>query len=175
MLNTTKTTPPSIGQFPLVKSDYDKYFLSEPITKKEMYSLMLGLLEEDLHRPESLTTPELTKQYLHLKLANLEYEVFSLIYLDIKNQVLAFEDMFRGTVDGASVHVREVVKGSLKHNAAAVILVHAHPSGIPEPSRSDIHITKKIKQALELVGIEVLDHIIFGGANSVSMAEQGLI
>ena len=146
MLNTTKTTPPSIGQFPLVKSDYDKYFLSEPITKKEMYSLMLGLLEEDLHRSESLTTPELTTQYLQLKLANLEHEVFSLIYLDTQNQVIGFEEMFRGTIDVVSVYVREVVKSCLNHNAASLIMVHAHPSGTPEPSRSDIHITNKLKR-----------------------------
>lgn len=175
MLNSTQTNVSPISQTQLVKLDHDKYFLSEPITKKEIYSLMLGLLEEDLHRPESLTTPELTKQYLHLKLASLQYEVFSLIYLDTQNQVIAFEEMFRGTIDGVSVYVREVVKSCLNHNAAALIMVHAHPSVIPEPSRGDIHITKKIKQALELVDIDVLDHIIFGGANSVSMAEQGLI
>ena len=175
MFNSTQAKLSPISQSPLVKSGNDKYFLSEPISKKEMYSLMLGLLEEDLHHPESLTTPELTKQYLHLKLAKLEHEVFSLIYLDTKNHVIAFEEMFRGTIDGVSVYVREVVKSCLNHNAAALIMVHAHPSGIPEPSRNDIHITNKLKKALELIEVQVLDHFVVGGANSVSMAERGLI
>lgn len=175
MLNTTQTNVSPISQSLLVKSGNDKYFISEPITKKEIYKVMLGLLEEDLHRPDSLTSPELTKQYLHLKLANLEYEVFGVIYLDTQNQVITYEEMFRGTIDGVHVYLREVVKSCLTHNAARVIFIHAHPSGIPEPSRSDIHITKRLKQALELVEVDVLDHFVVGGANSVSMAERGLI
>jgi DNA repair protein RadC len=98
------------------------------------------------------------------RLAELPYEVFTLIYLDNHCRFIACEDLFRGTIDSATVHPREVVKEALKHNAAKVILAHVHPSGVAEPSKADQHITDRIKQALALVDIKVLDHIIVAAA-----------
>jgi DNA repair protein RadC len=98
-----------------------------------------------------------------------------MIYLDNHCRFIAAQDLFRGTIDGASVHPREVVKEALKHNAAKVIFAHCHPSGVAEPSRADEAITERLKQALNLVDIKVLDHIIVAGGETTSMAERGLI
>ena len=95
------------------------------------------------------------------------------MYLDNQHRLLAFEELFRGTIDGASVYPREVVKHALKHNAAALIFAHNHPSGVAEPSQADIHITQRLKQALALVDIRVLDHIIVGDAETTSLAQHG--
>ena len=108
-------------------------------------------------------------------MAKLEHEVFSVVYLDTQHQVIDCEELFRGTIDGTAVYFREVVTRCLHHNAAAVIFSHAHPSGIPEPSKSDIVITKRLIEALKLVDVRILDHIVIDGANSVSMAERGLL
>ena len=108
-------------------------------------------------------------------MAKNEHEVFSVVYLDTQHQLIGYEEIFRRTIDGAAVYPREVVKRCLHHNAAAVIFSHAHPSGIPEPSKSDIVITKRLIEALKLVDVRVIDHIVIGGANSVSMAERGLL
>jgi len=103
------------------------------------------------------------------------YETFTLIYVDNRHRMIACEDLFRGTIDGASVHPREVVKEALRHNSAAVILAHNHPSGVAEPSQSDELITQRVKEALALVDIRLLDHIIVGDGVSVSLAERGLL
>jgi DNA repair protein RadC len=97
------------------------------------------------------------------------------LFLDNRHRVIAVEDMFRGTIDGASVHPREVVKAALTHNAAAVILAHNHPSGIAEPSQSDELITRRLKDALSLVEIRVLDHLVIGAGTTESFAERGLL
>lgn len=175
MTNSTAQTYSPISKSVLVKAENDKYFLSEPLSKDQMYSLMLDLLEEQFLRPDELTSPEKTRQFLTLKLAKLEHEVFSVVYLDTQHQVIGYEELFRGTINGAAVYPREVVKRCLHHNAAAVIFSHSHPSGVPEPSKSDIAITKRLIEALKLVDVRVLDHIVVGGANSVSMAERGLL
>ena len=101
--------------------------------------------------------------------------MFACLFLDTRHHVIACEELFRGTVDGASVHAREVVKRTLAHNAAAVILAHNHPSGIAEPSEADRSITLKLAKALALVEVRVLDHLIVGGTTVVSMAERGLV
>jgi len=113
--------------------------------------------------------------FFTLKLSQYEHEVFSILFLDNKHQVIAYEELFRGTIDGASVHPREVVKRALQLNAAAVIFAHNHPSGIPEPSDSDKRITNRLSEALKLVEIRTLDHIIVGSSGTVSLAERGLI
>jgi DNA repair protein RadC len=128
-----------------------------------------------VRRGTGFTSPRITADYLRVRLAQLDHEVFCVIYLTKRHQFIACEDLFRGTIDGASVHPREVVKEALKHNAAAVILAHNHPSGVAEPSQADIDITNRLKKALDLVDIHVLDHLIVAGGDTVSFAERGLV
>jgi len=123
----------------------------------------------------SFTSPIETRRYLTLKLAEREREVFVVLYLDNRHRLIKYDELFFGTIDGASVHPREVVKAALKHNAAAAILAHNHPSGVPEPSQADKQITRHLKDALNLVDIRVLDHIVVGGNDTVSFAELGLM
>jgi DNA repair protein RadC len=104
-----------------------------------------------------------------------EHEVFALLLLDSKHRVIRFEELFRGTLDSASVYPREIVKVALEHNAAAIVLVHNHPSGDPEPSHADRVLTSRLKQALEMVGVRTLDHIIVGAEGCVSLAELNQI
>jgi DNA repair protein RadC len=120
-------------------------------------------------------SPKATADYLTARLAEREHEVFTLIYLDNRHRLIACQELFRGTIDGASVHPREVVKEALRHNAAAVILCHNHPSGIAEPSHADELITQRLREALALVDIRVLDHLIGAGGDTLSFAERGLI
>lgn len=123
----------------------------------------------------ALLNPQATRDFLRLKLRDLSHEVFCCLYLDNRHRVLAFEELFRGTVDGANVHPREVVKRALTHNAAALILAHNHPSGIAEPSQADKLITRRLKDALGLVDIRVLDHLVVGDSHCASFAELGLL
>lgn len=124
---------------------------------------------------EALTSPRDSAAYLKLKLGSYQWEVFGVLFLDNRHRVLAFEEMFRGTLDGASVHPREVVRAALKHNAAAVILAHNHPSGVAEPSAADRNITRQLRDALQLIGTRVLDHLVIGAGEPASMAARGLI
>jgi DNA repair protein RadC len=131
-------------------------------------------LSEDLEYGNCLTRSEQTRNYLRARLRDYKYEVFACLMLDNRNRVIAFRELFRGTIDGASVYPREVVKQALADNAAAVILAHNHPSGVCEASQADIRITERLQKALGLVDIRVLDHVIIGdGINCLS--EQGLI
>lgn len=123
----------------------------------------------------ALANPRATREFVRMRLRDLPHEVFCCVYLDNRHRVLAFEELFRGTLDGASVHPREVVKRALGRNAAAVILVHNHPSGLAEPSQADELITRRLKDALALVDIRVLDHLVVGDASCESFAERGLI
>ena len=130
---------------------------------------------EVLKRGNALTSPEITRAYLSAQLRGLSYEVFACLFLDNQHRVLAWEELFRGTIDGASVYPREVAKRALFHHAAAVIFAHNHPSGINEPSQADRHITDKLRQALGLFDIRVLDHFIVGDGSPFSFAEHGLL
>ena len=121
-----------------------------------------------------LTSPDDTKKYVAAALRNLEHEVFSVVFLDNQNGVIAYEEMFRGTINGSSIYPREIAKRSLELNAAAIIVAHNHPSGTTEPSREDVLITKRLVEAMSLLEIRVLDHIIVG-AEMLSMADSGLI
>ncbi len=132
-------------------------------------------LQEQMMLSDTLSSPTETRRYLQAKLRAYPYEVFSCLFLDNRHRVICFEELFRGTIDGASVHPREVVKRSLEHNAAALILAHNHPSGIAEPSQADRQITAHLKRALSLVDIRVLDHIIVGDGEPISLAEMGLM
>jgi DNA repair protein RadC len=132
-------------------------------------------LKEDVRRDTLLNSPDKVRQYLRLWLGHLEHEVFVALYLDAQNRLLTAEELFRGTLTQTSVYPREVVKHALKHNAAALILAHNHPSGVAEPSRADELLTASLKQALSLVDVRVLDHLIVAGNATVSFAERGLV
>ena len=153
-----------------------EYSTNKPIKDQDnIIAHALDILASRIKRGDALESPQDVRNYLRLALANRECEYFSCLFLDNRHQVIEFEELFRGTVDGASVHPREVVKAALKRNAAAVILAHNHPSGHPKPSQADQRITTKLKDALALIEIRVLDHIIVGDGEPVSMAELGLI
>lgn len=128
-----------------------------------------------MRRQSALTSPDATRQYLKAQLRDRCREVFACLFLDNRHRVMAYEELFFGTIDSASVHPREVVKRALTLNAAAVILAHNHPSGVPEPSRADEQVTTRLKEALGLVEIPVLDHLIVGDGDIVSFAERGLL
>ena len=130
-------------------------------------------LAEQLQKGDALTSPELTHRYLLSQLRDRDYEVFAALFLDNQNRVIRYEELFRGTIDSAAVYPREVLKQALMHSAAALIFAHNHPSGIAEPSRADRHITDRLKRALELVDIRVLDHLVIGDGEVVSFAERG--
>ena len=132
-------------------------------------------LRRKFRKGSPLTSPTTTKQYLVTQLVEREHEIFACLFLDTRHHVIKFEELFRGTIDGSSVHPREVVKAALTCNAAAVILCHNHPSGVPEPSKADISITKRLVDSLALIDVRVLDHIVIGGSDTVSFAERGLI
>lgn len=132
-------------------------------------------LADELHRGPPLTSPGDSAAYLKARLAHLPYEVFMCLFLDNRHRVLACEELFRGTIDGAAVHPREVVRACLKRNAAAVIFAHNHPSGVAEPSAADRAITRELRDALGLVGVRVLDHLVVGAGTPVSMASLGLL
>jgi DNA repair protein RadC len=132
-------------------------------------------LREDVRRDTLLDSPDKVRNYLRLSLGRLPHEVFLALCLDAQNRLLTADELFRGTLTQTSVYPREVVKHALKHNAAAVIFAHNHPSGVAEPSRADELLTASLKQALALVDVRVLDHLIVAGNATVSFAERGLL
>lgn len=132
-------------------------------------------LKENLQRGEFLQNPQATQDYLSSQLRDLPYEVFACLFLDNQHRIIEFEILFQGTINGASVHPREVVRKTLKHNAAALILAHNHPSGVAEPSSADRHITKKLSEALALIDVRVLDHIVVGDGECVAFSKRGWI
>jgi DNA repair protein RadC len=123
----------------------------------------------------SLTSPGIVRDYLMTHLGSREHELFTVIFVDSRHRLIARAELFRGTIDGASVYPREVVKEALRQNAAAVVLAHCHPSGVAEPSHADELITQRLRDALALVDIRVLDHLIVAGAEVMSFAERGLL
>lgn len=131
--------------------------------------------EETLPVGAMIKTPADTEAFLTARLRPLGHELFCCLYLDNRHRLLKFDELFRGTIDGTSVYPREVVKESLAVNAAAVIVAHNHPSGVAEPSKADEHITRRLKAALELVDIRLLDHLIVGDGRTTSLASRGLI
>ena len=132
-------------------------------------------LLEGLQRGDTLTSPADTRRYLTARLRGHPQEVFACLFLDSRHRVIACEDLFHGTIDGASVHPREVVRRCLQHNAAAVILAHNHPSGVAEPSDADRRLTRRLRDALALIDVRVLDHLVIGDGEAMSFAERGLI
>ena len=127
------------------------------------------LAREMKERPHSMTSPQLVRNFLRFRLEHVEHEVFCALFLDNQNRLIEFSELFRGTLDSASVYPREVVKEALRHNAGAVIFAHNHPSGIAEPSDADRRITRRLDEALRLFDIRVVDHLVVG------FAEKGWI
>jgi DNA repair protein RadC len=146
-----------------------------PVTGEEILSIARAYLNQRCRRGTSMNSPKLVRDFLALKLGGLEYELFCVLLLDKRNRLIEFVELFRGTIDGASVHPREVVKLALAKNAASVVFAHDHPSGIAEPSQADELITQRLREGLSLVDIRVLDHIIVANGDTTSFAERGLI
>lgn len=132
-------------------------------------------LEEDVRRDTLLNAPDKVRQYLRFWIGHLPHEVFVALFLDAQNRLLTAEELFRGTLTQTSVYPREIVKQALRHNAAALIFAHNHPSGVAEPSRADELLTTGLRQALALVDVRVLDHVVVAGNTTVSFAERGLL
>jgi DNA repair protein RadC len=134
-----------------------------------------AILARTFRRNHALTSPRVARDYLALKYSLAEQELFIVLFLDNRHRLIECVEMFRGTIDGASVHPREVVKAALQKNAAAVILVHNHPSGVAEPSQADEIITQRLRDALALVDIRVVDHLIVAAGACTSLAERGVL
>jgi DNA repair protein RadC len=132
-------------------------------------------LAERLQRGTALESADDTRRYLQAQLRDRPHEVFCCLFLDNRHRVLGFEELFRGTLNGTAVYPREIVKRAMHHNAAAVILVHNHPSGVAEPSRQDEILTERLKESLEMLEIRLLDHLVVGDGESVSFGERGML
>lgn len=159
------------------------YIVDTPVTDEDILEKSAEiLLKRAKTNKEVFADPKISKRFLQNKMVDYEHEVFSVLFLDNRHQLIKYEEIFRGTIDGSSVYPREIVKLSLKYNAAALIISHNHPSGIPMPSTADEHITHRLKEALALVDIRLIDHIIIGSVSSekcpggiASLAELGLL
>jgi DNA repair protein RadC len=134
-----------------------------------------AILAERHQRGEPLTSPESTKDFLRLRLADQPNEVFGCIFVDNRHRIIDVEDLFFGTIDGASVHPRVIVQKVLLRNAAAILAYHNHPSGVAEPSQADLRITQRIKEAVALVDVRLLDHLVVSVGECTSLAERGLL
>ncbi|EJR0948789.1 TPA: RadC family protein [Vibrio alginolyticus] len=153
-------------------TDHDYPFETSELN--ELLERAAEALATKYKREGTFTNPTNVKEYLKLRLGAHDREVFAVMFLDNQHQLISFEELFFGTIDAASIYPREVLKTALNHNAAAVIFAHNHPSGIAEPSQADKRITQRLIDALKLVDIRVLDHIVVG-EDCVSFAEKGLI
>lgn len=146
------------------------------VAEQRLINRAVACLEEKyLVQGAVLTSPQATRDYLKLRLDNLAYEVFAILLLNNRHQVLGYRELFHGTLDGANIYPREVVRLVFETNAAAVIFAHNHPSGLTEPSQADLRITQQLKQALALIEVRVLDHLIIGAGEGTSLAERRLL
>ena len=146
-----------------------------PATADQILDAARQAIEHKMQRGASFTSPAAVKEYLCAKLAGYEHEVFAVLFLDSQHRLIEYTEMFRGTIDSASVYPRELVKEALRLNAAAVIVSLNHPSGNPEPSAADRALTQRVKESLALVDVRTLDHIVVTGSSTTSFAERGLI
>jgi DNA repair protein RadC len=151
------------------------YVVPTAVTDAQLMHLAQMLARRRLRKGRALDNPDTVFNALQTLLMEYEHEVFGMLMLDNRHRIIGFQELFRGTIDAASVYPREVIKEALAHNAAAVILVHNHPSGSPEPSQADRRITDRLQQALNTVEIRLLDHVIVGHEGRYSFAEKGLI
>jgi len=145
------------------------------VEKQSVITLAMKVLAIKHRVGRSLSKPEETRNYLRLRLADYRNEVFGCLFLDNRHRIIAVRELFQGTIDGASVHPRVVVQQAMEVNAAALVLFHNHPSGVAEPSRADEMLTRRLKEALALVDVRVLDHFVVSAGGSVSFAEHGLL
>ena len=160
----------------LVRDLLGNYHLGATLTDDDILHAAEGILEHKLMRSgEALTDPAASARYLKARLAAYPYEVFACLFLDNRHRVIAFEELFRGSIDGCSVHPREVIRSCIKHNAAAIIFAHNHPSGVSEPSAADRAITQRLKEALDFIDVRVLDHLVVGAGEPTSLAQRGWI
>lgn len=168
------------GLSPLLSADEKSFCQSKGVGQAKFVQLQAVVemsrrhLQEKLQRGDAMSNVSDVKNYLQSRLQHYPFEVFACLFLDNKHRVIEYEELFRGTIDGASVHPREVVRRVLHHNAAAIVLAHNHPSGVAEPSQSDNLITQKLKDALQMIDVRVLDHFIIGD-EVVSLVERGLL
>lgn len=151
------------------------YHVTSPVTETDIITMAKRFARRKLAKGRKITQTSQAFEHLQLLLQDYEHEVFSMLFLDSQHRVIRFEELFRGTIDAASVYPREVLKAALNYNAAAVILVHNHPSGDPEPSDADRRITERLKEALGLMDIRVIDHVIVGSDGCKSFAEMGYL
>ena len=163
----------------LLNMSVDEFCLQKGLGTAKFVQLQAALelgqrvLMEKLEKGDAITSPQISRDYLSLQLRDKPYEAFFGMFLDSKHRVIHHQELFRGTIDNASVPVREVVKEALKYNAAAMIVAHNHPSGVAEPSSADKALTQTLFLALAMVGIKLLDHLVVGEAEVVSLAELG--
>ena len=143
--------------------------------KQSVVTLAMKVLAIKHRAGRSFSSPEVTRNYLRLKLADNRNEVFGSLFLDNRHRIIALRELFQGTIDGASIHPRVVVQQALEANAAALVFYHNHPSGVAEPSHADEAITRRLKAALALVDVRVLDHFVVSAGESVSFSERGLL
>ena len=160
------------GQELLIRAAADRLRTATPA---EVIAAARRALSRRIRRGVTLDSPRAVRDFLALKLGALEYELFAVLLLDARHRLIDYVELFRGTVDRSSVHPREVVKLALDRNAAALVLAHPHPSGATEPSQADELITRRLKEALALIDVRVLDHLIVAGGEVISFSERGLI
>lgn len=159
-----------------VKEEIAMYsYGKEPLTAKKVLEFSSQILKQKLERGVSLTSPSMTLEYLQCCLKEKKHEIFHVLFLDTRHRVIAGEDLFQGSIDGASVYPRVVAERALRLGAAAIIVAHNHPSGINEPSLADQAITRRLKEALLLLEIRLLDHFVIGDGPPVSMASRGML
>lgn len=144
-------------------------------TAEEIIDAAKSIMESMMVQRDAFTNPNIVKDYLRARIGNFEHEVFTVMFLDNQNRLIKAEDMFRGTIDGASVYPREVAKAALKNNASALVIAHNHPSGLLEPSAADQRITQRLIAAMELLDVRILDHVIVSAEGAMSFAERGLM
>mgnify|MGYP001595274535 CR=1 FL=1 len=151
------------------------FYFDKPISETELITTARNAISERLFDAPIFTSPHAVRDYLMLEMADKPHEVFYVLFLTNKHKLIAIEPMFQGTIDGASIYPREVVRRVMHHNAAAVILAHNHPSGCSEPSRDDLSITTRLKEALALIDVRILDHLVVGLGEITSFAERGML
>lgn len=169
------------GLRPLLEADLQRFCRGSGLGEAKYVQLQAVLemssrhLQQGLERGDVLTSPAQTRRFLSSRLRHLEREVFMVLYLDNRHRMIAFEELFKGSINSAEVHPRELIKRVLHFNAAAVILAHNHPSGIAEPSQADREITQRLRAALALVDVRLLDHMVVGDTEVISLAELGCL
>ena len=163
----------SVGEGPLYVREGKRRY--QQASSEDIIAAARRIVESRMKRGASFLDPATARNHFREKLAGYEREVFAVVFLDTRHRLIEYAEMFLGTIDGAEVHPREVVKNALRLNAAALIVGHNHPSGVAEPSAADRAVTARLKQALALVDVRLLDHVVVGGCSTLSMAARGWV